>query len=48
MYRSERGGFDFPCFYKLMKNLHLRLNTKNDKDLETLVSLLLKHDFMLF
>jgi len=45
---AERGGFDLPCFCKLMKNLYLQLNSKNEKDLPTLVSLLLKHDFILF
>ncbi len=45
---TERAGFDLPSFCKLMKNLYLQLNTKENKDLGTLISLLLKHDFILF
>jgi hypothetical protein len=46
--KAERAGFDFPTFCKLIKNLYLQLNVNSDKDLGSLVSLLLKHDFILF
>ena len=45
---AERAGFSLPSFCKIIKRLYLQLNTSNIKDLESLVSLLFQHDFLLF
>ncbi len=45
--KAERGGLNPATFCKVIKNLYLTLNSNNDKDLESLVCLLLKHDFLL-
>ena len=45
---AERAGFSLPSFCKVIKRLYLQLNTSNSKDLESLVSLLFQHDFLLF
>ena len=44
---TERAGFNLPSFCKLVKNLYLALNTNKNKDLDSLVSLLSQHDFLL-
>jgi hypothetical protein len=46
--KTERAGFDLPSFCKLVKNLYLALNSNKNKNLDSLVSLLLKNDFLLF
>jgi len=45
--KAERAGFDMPAFCKLIKNLYLTLNSNQNKDLSSLVSLLSSHDFLL-
>jgi len=45
--KTERAGFDMPSFCKLIKNLYLALNSNKNKDLDSLVSLLSQHDFLL-
>jgi hypothetical protein len=44
---TERAGFDLPSFCKLVKNPYLAINTNQNKDLDSLVSLLSQHDFLL-
>jgi len=44
---TERAGFNLPSFCNLVKNLYLALNTNENKDLDSLVSLLSQHDFLL-
>ena len=45
--KTERAGFDMLSFYNLIKNLYLALNSGKSKDLDSLVSLLSQHDFLL-
>ena len=45
--KTEGAGFDLPSFCKLIKNLYLTLNSNKSKNLDSLVSLLSSHDFLL-
>lgn len=46
-YKPERAGFDLGSFCKIVKNLYLTLNSNEENDLGSLVSLLSQHDFLL-
>ena len=45
---SERVGFELGDFCKMVKDIYLQLNSNSNKDLESLVSLLYQHGFLLF